>query len=171
MSDNKNIWFTSDLHFGHDNIVKYCDRPCTVAEHTDFIIESLNRHIKDDDTVYHLGDFSYGKKIKFDDLKAILDRLKGNWQFIIGNHDNENQLKALCQKTKHKVLGDYHSESIEGKTFIMFHYPIESWWNKKRGAIHLYGHTHHNDMRHIENRYNVCFDRDFKPYSLSHFVA
>ena len=39
MSD---IWFTSDLHFGHDNIVKYCDRPCTVAEHSDFIIESLN---------------------------------------------------------------------------------------------------------------------------------
>ena len=165
------IWFTSDLHFGHDNIVKYCDRPCTVAEHTDFIIESLNKHIKDGDTVYHLGDFSYGKKIKFDDLKLILDRLNGDWQFIIGNHDNENQLKALCQKTNHKVLGDYHSESIKGKTFIMFHYPIESWWNKKRGSIHLYGHTHHNDMRKIENRYNVCFDRDFKPYHVDGFLV
>lgn len=165
------IWFTSDLHFGHDNIIQYCDRPCTIEDHIDYIIDKLNSYIKPDDIVYHVGDFSYGKKIKFDDLKAVLSRLNGTWNFVLGNHDNENQLKALCQKTPHKVLGDYHSEKMGGKTFILFHYPIESWWNKKRGAIHLYGHTHHNDMRKIENRYNVCFDREFKPYSINEFLG
>lgn len=164
------IWFTSDLHFGHDNIIKYCGRPCTADNHVDYIINTLNDSIKENDTVYHLGDFTCGKKIKFDELKQILERLNGDWKFIIGNHDNENQLKALCQDTNHIVLGDYYTERFSDKTFILFHFPIESWWNKSRGAIHLHGHTHHNDVTYYTNRYNVCFDREFKPYPLTDFL-
>lgn len=164
------IWFTSDLHFGHDNIIEYCNRPCTKENHTNFIIETLNAKIKPNDEVYHLGDFAYGKSLKMADLKNILNQLNGNWNFILGNHDKENQLKALCQGTQHKVLGDYHTLSQSGRTFILFHYPIESWWNKKRGSIHLHGHTHNNDMKPIENRYNVCFDRQFRAFNLQEFL-
>ena len=167
MSDIK---VTSDLHFFHSNIIKHCQRPTTPELHNDWLVEQLNSFIGKDDTVYHLGDFAYGK-YKIDELRKIMWRLNGNWLFILGNHDKENQLKESCKGTNHKVLGHYHTMRHKDKSVIMFHFPIENWWNSFRGSIHLHGHTHNNSPRHITNRYNVCFDNGLKVFNLDDFIS
>lgn len=163
------VLVTSDLHFFHDNIVQHCNREHLPKTHNEWILDKLNSVINDGDTVYHLGDFAYGK-YKLPDLKDIISKLNGNWLFVLGNHDKENQLKAACEGTPHKVLGDYHTLRYREKTFIMFHYPIENWWNMYRGSIHLHGHTHNNSPRKIENRHNVCLDYEQKVYKLDEFI-
>lgn len=168
------IWITSDLHFYHDNIVSHCNRPTTIEEHNDWLINILNSNIKEGDTVYHCGDFGFGKNATFDNLKNILSRLNGNWLFIIGNHDKENQLKEICKEAtgKHQVLGYYYERRYRGKNLIMFHFPIENWNKQRYGSIHLHGHLHNNKTRlHIDNRFNVCFDVDHRPYLLSEFIG
>ncbi len=69
---NKNIWFVSDTHFGHGNVLKYCNRPfSSTLEHDQQLIANWNSVVKENDTVYHLGDFGlshprYLLKVAFD---------------------------------------------------------------------------------------------------------
>ena len=71
----KNIWFTSDTHFGHGNIIKSCNRPFASIEEMDqTIIENWNKLIKPQDEVFHLGDFSYGDASS---IESVLKKLNG----------------------------------------------------------------------------------------------
>jgi calcineurin-like phosphoesterase family protein len=161
------VWVTSDLHFFHDNIIKHCKRPTTIENHYEWIIGILNSYIGENDTVYHVGDFAMGKNATFENIKGVLERLNGNWHFIIGNHDKENQLINVCKSVRgnHQVLGHYAEKRYDGKDFIMFHYPIENWNKMRYGSIHLHGHLHDTKTRiDIDNRINVCFDVEHKPY-------
>ena len=59
-TDGSNVFFTSDTHFGHQNILRFCDRPwATIAEHDQALIENWNDTVPEDAVVVHLGDFSY----------------------------------------------------------------------------------------------------------------
>lgn len=54
------IWFTSDTHFGHTNIIEYCNRPFScIEEMNGKIINNINSKVKHNDILYHLGDFSF----------------------------------------------------------------------------------------------------------------
>lgn len=79
-----NTWVLSDLHFGHDNVILFCNRPTTPEEQEDWIISRLNANIKTGDTVYHISDFAFGPRGKYADIVRILGKLNGNWNFIIG---------------------------------------------------------------------------------------
>jgi len=100
-----NTWFTSDTHFGHKNIISYCDRPFNKLYHMDTtIIKRFNERIKPDDTVFFLGDFCFrnspgGKDGEgtTNNAKHYLDQLNGSWIFIRGNHDNNNSLKTIIE--------------------------------------------------------------------------
>lgn len=164
------IKYISDLHFFHDNIIKHCNRPCTQEEHEDWIVNLLNSSISPEDDVYHLGDFSFGSRVKLPELKRVMSRLNGTWHFILGNHDNEKQLEALCAGTKHKVVGFYLSFHYNDTKFVLLHYPMESWDGKYRKSIHLHGHTHDTKITEIPNRYNVCLDYEHKVYSIDDFL-
>ena len=84
------IWFTSDTHFGHSNIIKYTGRPFkTIEEMNECIINRWNSRVKEDDTVFFLGDFSLGNPKKY------LERLNGNIVWIKGNHDKTAIIKEL----------------------------------------------------------------------------
>jgi calcineurin-like phosphoesterase family protein len=60
-----NIWFTADFHFGHNNIIRYCNRPFRSVEEMDqTILDRLNASVKANDILYFLGDFCIGSKAK-----------------------------------------------------------------------------------------------------------
>jgi len=77
-------FFTSDLHFGHKNVIPYCNRPYKdVEEMHKAIIKMWNKTVRKKDTVYVLGDFSLNPKWS----KEIIPLLNGNKILISGNHD------------------------------------------------------------------------------------
>jgi calcineurin-like phosphoesterase family protein len=79
-------FFTSDTHFGHLNIIKYCERPFDSVESMNrAMIDRWNAVVSDSDTVYHLGDFALGPKLLW---KTYRYELNGQIIFIAGNHDN-----------------------------------------------------------------------------------
>lgn len=78
------VFFTSDLHFRHGNIIKYCNRPFeTVQEQTEKLIENWNKTVPDTATVFILGDFAFATK---NQQRTILQRLTGKKYLILGNH-------------------------------------------------------------------------------------
>ena len=170
--DTEVIYLTSDLHFFHDNIIEHCERPCTIEVHVAWILNKINSVVKPGDIVYHLGDFAYGSNAKFSRLQEVFSQLNGTWRFIIGNHDKEKQLEALCQGTPHEVLGEYHSFYYKKRKIVMLHYPMETWDGKGRGrnSIHFHGHIHNKKITEIENRHNVCLDNEHKVYLLDDFL-
>ena len=83
------IFYTSDLHFGHSNIIKYENRPWNdVDEMKEELIARWNAKVNQNDTVYVLGDFAWkGSKASIDDINNIVKSLNGKKHLIIGNHD------------------------------------------------------------------------------------
>jgi len=89
-----NIYFTSDLHLGHKNIIQYCNRPfVSIDEMNKVLIDNWNSVVKSNDTVYQLGDFSFNKN-----PKTYLSQLNGNIIHIWGNHDRKRYLGELPKK-------------------------------------------------------------------------
>lgn len=129
----QNFWFTSDTHYGHDNIRRYCDRPFSSVEEMDeIIIQNHNALVKPNDIVFHLGDFS------FTDPVPYLERLNGRKHIIKGNHDYRrlNQLKHFvwAKDTAMVKVGDSH--------VWLSHYAHRTWNRRHYGVGHLYGHNH-----------------------------
>ena len=133
-----NYWFTSDTHFGHANIIKYCNRPfANVGEMDDAIIENWNKVVKHDDYIYHLGDFCFGRDER--DFNSYFRRLNGKIIFIKGNHDK------LTWRYRNAFFASYNSYNeidIEGQKITLCHYAMKVWNKSHRGAWHLYGHSH-----------------------------
>ena len=89
-----NTLFISDTHFGHTNIIPYCDRPFVSVEQMNrYMIQQWNSVVKKNDTVYHLGDFSLC--ISPEEVKDIVSQLNGNIRLVKGNHDTWNKNSLL----------------------------------------------------------------------------
>lgn len=128
------MWFVSDMHFGHTNIISYCGRPYhSVEEMNEALVKNWNKAVDKHDTVYHLGDWA------FNDYHHI-SRLNGDIYSIPGNHDHEHDKKILpflpngfCDEVV------YLKVSKEAR-YVLCHYPFASWRREYR--FHLHGHTH-----------------------------
>ena len=80
------VYFTSDTHFDHANVIRFCNRPfATVEEMNEALITNWNRKVHRDDTVYIMGDMFF----RTTDPEPILQRLKGKKHLIVGNHDSQ----------------------------------------------------------------------------------
>ncbi len=80
------IYFVSDTHFNHKNIIDYCNRPFnSVDEMNNVLIQNWNATVSNNDIIYHLGDFALGRK---DTIMEITSNLNGKKYLIRGNHDN-----------------------------------------------------------------------------------
>lgn len=78
-------WFTSDQHFGHENIIGYCGRPFRDADEMNMeIVRRWNEVVARTDTVYVLGDYALGR---IDRTLAITAVLMGRKILLAGNHD------------------------------------------------------------------------------------
>lgn len=168
------IYFTSDTHFGHANIIKYCKRPFSSVEEMDnTLIANWNSVVQPDDEVYHLGDFTFYKDAQ--KIHNILKRLQGSKFFIWGNHDKQfDKYPALLE---HFVWDmDYYELKTPGNPpVVLLHYPILVWNGAHHGAIHLHGHDHGgvDYLDRVTTRMDVGVDAEgnnYLPVSLDEVV-
>lgn len=168
------IFFTSDTHFGHKNIIEYEDRPFSSVEEMDKeLIKNWNEKISHNDSIYILGDFAFCGK---EQALNILDKLNGKKYLIKGNHDRLVNDKDIAEKFE--WIKDYFVLKYNKQKIILFHYPIQVWDCQHHGAIHLYGHVHSNKennhplLHNLENAFNVGVDvNEFKPISLEELLS
>ncbi len=135
------IYFTSDIHENHKNIIKYSNRPYSSVEEMDeAIVKNWNDMVKPNDEIYHLGDFSFSRDHKH--IADFIKRLNGKKHFIWGNHDEELK-KTLIKYPNLATSADSYKELKIDKTLIcLFHYGQRVWNKSHHGSIQLYGHSH-----------------------------
>lgn len=168
------IWFTSDLHLGHRNIVGekvsswkdgFRDFD-SVKQMDDMILKAINDNVEEDDTLYILGDFSFKGN---PEVGIYRNRIVcKNIIFIKGNHDKRKVMEGVFGHCY-----DFLEEDIEGTKFCMIHYAMRIWPKSHHGSIHLYGHSHSKlegtpwgksmDVG-IDNAYRLY--REWRPFSL-----
>lgn len=147
------IFYISDTHFGHKNIIGYDQRPYfTVAEMDEDMIQRWNSVVKPRDVVYHLGDVSW---YKTEAEAEILARLNGDKILIRGNHDYE-----ICDGW-YNVL-PFAEIKDDNRKVILSHYPIAAYKNMEHGAFHLYGHVHNTPENDLFNDYRRVWEEKYK---------
>jgi len=148
------IYFTSDEHFGHANILNFCNRPFKdVFEMDTEIIKRFNEVVTADDTVIHGGDVAYRNKLS---VNNYIDRLNGKHIFLKGSHDKWNK------------NGSYIWEGmIEKQYIVVCHYAMITWPRSHYGSWQLFGHSHGNLKDYNkEKQYDIGVDNnDFYPVS------
>ena len=140
------VWFTSDLHFWHKNICKYCNRPFeTMEEMNQTLINNWNSVVKEDDTVFVLGDMGF---CGYDKLEPLMSQLNGKKYLIQGNHDSDkivfrlyeaNIIEGYYKMHEVTIIGD---EECPDQQLTLCHFPMIDWPNKERGAWMIHGHQH-----------------------------
>ena len=135
------IFFTSDRHFGHSNILQHQGRPfADVNEMNETLIKKWNRAVQPTDTVYHLGDVSL---LRPERTREILDLLNGKIFLIRGNHERSADSK-ICA-SRFEWIKDYHFLALNnGIKIALMHYAMRVWDRRNYGSWHLYGHSHGN---------------------------
>lgn len=137
-------WITSDQHFFHANIIKYCNRPFkSVSEMNEMLTNNWNSVVKPDDTIIICGDFALcGSHIeKFDEL---LLKLNGHKILIKGNHDKRSNrfYTSVIEGTNQKrfiLCVQYFS--MQGVLFT--HRPFD-YFDMVEEQINVHGHIHNN---------------------------
>jgi calcineurin-like phosphoesterase family protein len=149
------IFFTSDLHLGHRNIIRYCNRPFkNVNEMDDILISNWNSIVREEDTVYHLGDFA------FKDADMYLKELNGNILFVRGNHDRP--IECVIGKN---ALPDVRNIKLNGQDITLCHYSLRVWNKSHFNSWHLFGHSHGTIVGYGKS-FDVGVDaQDYKPIS------
>lgn len=172
--DHQRIWFASDYHFCHANVIKYDGRPFkNVEEMNQTLIDNWNEVVGDNDVVFYLGDLSFDKNRIA--TQHIVDQLKGKIHFILGNHDHEKDIRKL---KRFETISDYISLSVNDldnprkkQGIVMMHYPIFSWDKAHHGEWHLHGHSHQNLIEQNPDYYKRkvldlgCNGWDYRPIS------
>lgn len=168
------IYFTSDLHLGHENIIKHCDRPFQSADEMDeMLISNWNGCVTNNDTVYILGDLIFRSRKA---PEEYLSQLKGKKHLIIGNHDRSWVSKCDLNR---------YFESVNNLLYIsdgqhqitLCHYPMMSWPHAQRCYM-VYGHIHNNTnadfwplIENSEKMLNAGVDvNHFKPVTFDEMV-
>lgn len=172
------IYFTSDLHFGHDKNFIYKSRGFnSIKEHDKSIINNWNSIITKDDDVYVLGDLMLGNKEQGLDY---LRQLKGKIHIVVGNHDTSNKIDLYSTKLNNVIeIKPIIILKYNKYKFYLSHYPtITSNLNEKSlrdCLINLYGHTHQIKSKfynEIPFMYNVGLDcHQNKPVSIDEIIS
>lgn len=180
-------YFTSDLHFSHANIIKYCDRPYKSVEQMNAdIIRRWNNVITPEDLVYIIGDFGY---INIEEGKDLLSQLNGSKILILGNHDDN---LSKCEKMGFLAVVDSLEIELCKIKFKLYHYPYFTWkdwfgkyirgWNLSHfdrrhfpgdEDVLLHGHVHNRWGKHnkAKTMINVCWDVWNRPVGLNEIIS
>ena len=170
------IYFTSDQHYFHKNIIKYCNRPFVSVDNMNAdMTRKYNHIIDDDDIVIHIGDISAGLKDKKDELKEICKNLKGKKYLIRGNHDHLTDEEYLAMGfigvSSYLIMEDYficHYPLIpETKYTTKAELELIKAYKESKCTKLIHGHSHSIDFGN--HKYNVCVDLNgFMPLSFDY---
>lgn len=180
------VYFISDEHYGHANIIKYCSRPFSSIDEMNWaLVNNFNSVVNPDDLTYHLGDFSLHEKY----VKKLLPSLNGKHILIAGNHDivhSCHKKKAIAAKQRYLEYGflEIHERLIIdvpelGGEVLLTHMPKSGTTSDVRyeqyrpndwldSKLLLHGHIHNNGLYDAKkNQLNVGVDVwNFHPASL-----
>ena len=176
-NDGSKVFFTSDTHWGHGNIIKFCDRPFKDVEEMNYkLIENWNKKVPQDGLVFHLGDFAWGGS---DMWKNIRQQLNGEIILIKGNHDQKN-MSSTAEQTLFKYSAWQMLIEVEGRKVLLNHFPFLCYagvYRDPKGLVYnLYGHVHSGPGKKGEDiprlihtfptQYDVGVDNnDYEPIS------
>lgn len=154
-----NAFVISDTHFGHANIIKYCNRPfANVQEMDEVLIANWNSVVKPGDIVYHLGDFSMDRK---HDIVRYKGMLNGEINLILGNHDRRSKAYYFSRGFN-LCVDSLLLKMPDGKTVYMSHRP---YYVTRYGSVHLHGHIHDKPDK-LSPKWNINCSvevQDYKP--------
>jgi len=154
------FFYTADEHFGHRNIIQYCDRPFSSVEEMDReIIRRHNEVVKDGDTVIHAGDLGLASSIPRV-YKDYISKLNGKHIFLRGSHD------AWMKRGNGKsYFHEIFERKVNGTVIVVCHYAMRTWAASHYNSIHLYGHSH-GKLDPIGKSWDIGVDNnDFYPIS------
>lgn len=179
----RNIFFISDFHLFHNNVLKFDSRPFVDLDEMHTVIQdNWNNTVGKNDIVIYLGDLSFARRDDQKIVTEIVSKLNGTIHFVLGNHDKIDDIK---KHGKFESIQDYLEVRIvhmidkgDGvkrteSTFICMHYPIYSWNKKHHGTYMVHGHCHGNlhhgeDAEFYTNRRVIdvgCMLHDYNPVS------
>jgi calcineurin-like phosphoesterase family protein len=153
LNKGQKLWFTSDTHYNHSNIVSATTQWTDPVTCRDFkslefmnttLVSNINEVVGQNDILFHLGDWSFGG---FEFIQLFRDQIVcRNVHIITGNHDhhierNRDNIQSIFSSVN-KYLNLDVSWDVGKQRFALMHFPIASWDNMARGAIHLHGHVH-----------------------------
>ena len=168
------IYYTADTHFGHENIIKLCNRPfASIEDMNDALIDNWNKKVGGNDTVYIIGDMFY----KCSEAEDILKMLKGKKHLIIGNHDG-SWLTKFNATPYFESIELMRETSADGHGITMCHYPLLTWRHEKKTYM-IHGHTHANTssdywelLRSRKRVLNAGVDiNNFEPVTFTELLA
>jgi len=180
-SKERNIWFTSDTHYSHKNLIKNLSTWSSgahrdfksVDEHNSIMVNNINKIVGQDDILFHLGDVAFGG---FDNIKLFMDQLICNEvHLILGNHDNHIKTNRNDVKKCFTSVSLRNDVYIDGELFVLHHYPIAEWEAGHKGSYHLYGHQHNLPKDRFRNggrSMDVGLDghSEFRPYHYNEII-
>ena len=152
-------FFTADEHYGHANIIKYCQRPFdSVAEMDAEIIRRHNEVVGVDDMVVHAGDFTL---VSSGAAQRYVARLTGQHIFLRGSHDRWLPAPPV----------DIWEKTIEGEYLVVCHYAMRVWARSHYNSWQLFGHSH-GKLAPVGKQWDVGVDNnDFYPVSFEQLRA
>lgn len=173
------LWFTSDTHFFHDNIVRFSGRPFANAlEMNEELIRRWNDTVPEEGIVFHLGDFCFGGSKEWND---VLYRLNGKIYLILGNHDMKNIKQGFMGRFE--MVTQQMTIRVGGQGIILNHNPFLCYGGSYRDVWQLFGHVHsgplsttgldHPRLKMLfPLQYDVGVDNnDFRPVSFAEVKA
>lgn len=172
ITDFRNLYFMSDLHYGHQNIISIDKRPYKdIDEMNAYIKSELITKLRPTDVLFDLGDL-FWKTTNIKEAREVLDSIPCISKFkVVGNHDpykhyltSETGLtNNLCDRFKlvSDIL-DIHVK-YQGKEYLvtLCHYPILDWNHQYQGGLQIYGHTHGHTDKWAENNPRLMVDIGF----------
>ena len=156
------LYFTSDTHFHHANILRFCNRPfSSIEEHDEELIRRWNEKVPENGIVFHLGDFAFASSQY---INHIIDRLNGKIFLIIGNHDWRNVVKQ--HSTRFELMTQQLNLKIANQHIILNHYPFLCYSGvyHKNPSWQLYGHVHSGPLstQGLDNsRLTMCYSTQY----------
>lgn len=160
------LWFMSDLHYNHENVIKFNRRPFENVKEMNWHIEQeLITKIGPGDILFDMGDLFW--KTDETTMKNVISLASPKeWYKILGNHDNYNVYRKSYIGTLFTLLSDILEINVdhEGRNYrlTLCHYPMISWNGKARGTLMIHGHCHGNidniNTESTDLRVDVGFD-------------